>query len=133
MFWWRRLGFFGQDVEAGEEAEGVIEVEVVDMAVTFLVEEFQDQEAEQGVDGGKHFGDGILGVLDKVVEAELGQEGQEQEDAGEAGAERTSRVQREHTAIGDGRRFGTGRGVAALVGTSPQSRNEKGGTIPFWN
>ena len=47
-------GFLGQDVQAGEPAQSLVEVEVVDVAATFLVEQFQDQQAEQGADGGDH-------------------------------------------------------------------------------
>src|SRR5579862_614781 len=80
-------GFFGQDVEASEEAQSAVKVEVINMAVTFFVEEFQNQETEQGVDSGDHLRAWIFGVTDEAVEAELSQERQKQESTGKARVE----------------------------------------------
>src|SRR3954451_6115927 len=44
----------GGDVEAGEEAEGLVAVEVVDMTASLLIEQLQRQEREQGGGGGAH-------------------------------------------------------------------------------
>jgi hypothetical protein len=38
--------FLGGDVEAGDEAEGLVAVEVVDMTASLLIEQFQRQERE---------------------------------------------------------------------------------------
>lgn len=46
--------FLGQDVEAGEEAQGLIAVEVVDVAAAFLVEQFQGEQAQQSAGSGNH-------------------------------------------------------------------------------
>lgn len=48
-----REGFLGQDIEAGEESEGCVEIEVVEVAAAFFVEEFEDEQAEPGVGGGE--------------------------------------------------------------------------------
>src|ERR1019366_3425908 len=42
----------GEDVEAGEQAEGLVTVEVVDMTAPLLIEQFQPQQREQGACGG---------------------------------------------------------------------------------
>src|SRR5262249_26644934 len=48
----RGEAFLGQDVEPSEQPQGLVAVEVVDVAAAFLVEQLQDQEAEQGARGG---------------------------------------------------------------------------------
>jgi len=50
----RSEGFLRQDIETGEESEGFVEIEVVDVAAAFLVEEFEDEQAEDGVGSGDH-------------------------------------------------------------------------------
>ena len=104
-------GFLGQDVEAGKEPKSLVEVEVVDVAAAFFVEEFQDQEAKQSPGGGNHFRAGIAGIIDEAVKAELGEQRQEQENAGDARAQGTIIGQRQRAAIGDGWDFGTRCGV----------------------
>lgn len=64
-------GFFGEDVEASEKAKGLLEIEIVDVTASFFVEEFETQEAEQGIDVGDHFRGGIVGLLDETLEVEL--------------------------------------------------------------
>ena len=80
----------GEDVEAGEEAEGLVEVEVVDVTASLLVEQLQRQEREQCGGGGDHLRAGIPGLGDEPIEAEPGQQGQEEEDARDARAERAA-------------------------------------------
>jgi hypothetical protein len=47
-----RIGLFRQDVEAGEQAQGLVEVEVIDIAAPLLVEELQRQQTQQGQGAG---------------------------------------------------------------------------------
>jgi hypothetical protein len=126
----RSKGFLGQNDEAGEQPQSLVEVEVVDVAVAFLVEEFEDQQAKQGADRGDHAGARVAGVVDEAVKAELGQQRQEQESASHTRVDGAFRAQSESTAIGDGRRLGTRRSVAGVgaYGTPARRGKEKGGT-----
>jgi hypothetical protein len=47
-------GFLGENVEAGEQAECFVEVEIGDVATAFFVEELQGEQAEHGTGGGNH-------------------------------------------------------------------------------
>ena len=84
-------GGLGQDVEAGEQAEGLIEVEIADVAAPLLVEQFQGEQTQEGAGGGHHLGAGIAGPLDDLVEAEASQQRKEQEGAGDPGFQGASR------------------------------------------
>ena len=127
-------GFLGQDVETGKEPESLVEVEVVDVAAAFFVEEFQDQQTQQSPGGGDHFRAGIAGIVNEAVKAELGQQRQKQENAGDARAQATIIGQRQRAAIGDGRDFGPRCGVvgAGPARSSARRCNEKGGTRSAW-
>lgn len=94
-------GVLGQDVEAGEQAEGLIEVEIADVTAPLLVEQLQGEQAEQGTDGGHHLGAGIVGTKDDLVEAEASQQGQEEEDPGDPGPQPTSRAEVQPATIGN--------------------------------
>ena len=37
-----------QDIQAGEQSEGLVEVEIGDLAASFFVEQFEGQQTEQG-------------------------------------------------------------------------------------
>jgi hypothetical protein len=76
-----REGFFGEDIEADKEPESVVEVEVVDMAASFFVEEFENEEAEQGAAWRNHFGAGIARLLAEPIETEFGEEGEKEKQA----------------------------------------------------
>lgn len=76
-----REGFFGEDIEAGKEPKGGVEVEVVNMAASFFVEEFEDEEAEQGAARRNHFGPGIARLLAKPIEAKFGEEREKEKQA----------------------------------------------------
>src|SRR5712692_10165885 len=123
-------GFLGRNVEAGPETQCLVEVEVIDVTTAFFVEEFQDQETEQSADGRDHSRSRIASVVDEAVEAELGQERQEQESPRDTRADGALRSQGERAAIGDSRSVGTRRGVtrAGTSGSSARRGNEKGGT-----
>ena len=120
----------GQDVEAGEQAEGLVAVEVVDMTAAFLVEQLQRQQRQQGAGGGDHLRAGIPGLGDEAIEAEPGQEGQEEEDARDARAERAAG--RRGSARGQSATSGVFGARAALARRRPRGavrgrRGEKGG------
>lgn len=123
-------GLLGQDVETGKESERLVEVEVIDVAAAFFVEEFQGQETQQGPGGGNLFRAGIAGIVHEAVEAELGQQRQEQEHAGDACMQATIIAQRERAAIGDFGNLRTRCGVvdAAAAGSSTRRCSQKGGT-----
>jgi len=123
-------GFLGWNVEAGEEPQGFVEVEVIDVAAAFFVEQFQGQEAQQGTGGGDLFRAGIAGILHEAVKAELGQQRQEQENAGDARLQATIVAQRERAAIGDVGGFGTRCrvGSAGTAGSSARRCGKKGGS-----
>jgi len=44
----RGVGLLGQNVQTGEQAEGDIEVKVIDVTAALLVEQLQCQQAQQG-------------------------------------------------------------------------------------
>ena len=107
----------GGDVEAGEQAEGLVAVEVVDMTASLLVEQLQRQEREQGAGGGDHLRAGIPGLGDEAIEAEPGQEGQEEEDARDARADRAAGLEVQLATVGDFGRLGA---RSSLAGTGPE-------------
>src|SRR5512135_2383665 len=72
------VGGLGQDVEAGEQAEGLIEVEIADVTASLLIEQLQRQQAQQSTGGGYHRRARIAGLVDDLVEAQASQQGQEQ-------------------------------------------------------
>jgi len=91
----------GQDVEPGEQAEGFITVEIVDMTAAFLVEQLERQQRQQGAGGGDHPRAGIPGRGDEAIEAETGQEWQEEEDAHETRVERAAGGEVQLAGVGD--------------------------------
>lgn len=102
-------GFLGQNVQASEPTQSFVEVEVIDVTVAFLVEKFQDEEAEQGADRRNHSGARIASVLDESVEAKLGQQRQKEKSPGKAGADTALRRLGQCAAVGNGRDLGTRR------------------------
>jgi hypothetical protein len=121
-------GGLGQDVEAREETEGLVEVKVADVTVPFLVEQLEGEQAQQGGDGGHHLRAGIARPLDDLVEAEASQQGQEQEDPGDSRPQAASRGEVQSATIGHGRDFGDDRRVRTFPVRSPRLRcHEKGG------
>lgn len=123
-------GLLGEDVQPGEEAQGLVEVEVIDMAAAFLVEELQRQQGQDRGGGGDHLRAGVGRGGDEPVEADAGQQGKEEEDPGGAGPQPPPGGQVEGPLIGDG---GLLRPVAVLAarparGSSAAVGDEKGGT-----
>jgi hypothetical protein len=79
---------FGQDVEAGEDPQRLVKIEVADVASPFLVDQLQGQQAQQRRGRRDHAGAGVTGLLDQLAEAQLRQQRPEGEEAGNAGLER---------------------------------------------
>jgi hypothetical protein len=93
----------GQDIEAREQAESLIEVEIADVTTPLLVEQLQGEQAQQGAGGGHQVRSGIAREVDDLVEAEASQQGQEQEDPGDPGPEASSRGEVQLATIRNGR------------------------------
>ncbi len=122
-------GLLGKDVQPGEEAQGFIEVEVIDVAPPFLVEELQGQQGQDRGGGRDHLRAGIVRGDDNPVEADPGQDREEEEDPGGAGPQPPPGGQVEGPLIGDG---GVLWPVAVLAasparGSSAAVGDEKGG------
>src|SRR5262249_43383178 len=98
-------GLLWQNVEAGIQAQGFVEIELDDWATAFFVEKLEGEQAQQGAAGGNHLRTGVARLLDNVVKADLSQQGQEQEDAGRACAQAAAGSQRQAATIGHGRCF----------------------------
>lgn len=125
-----RERFLGQDVEAGEESEGFVEIEIVDVTAAFLVEEFEDEQTEHGVGSGNHARARIACIAHQAIQAELGEQRQEQEEPGNARADGARSIQREQSAVGD--RWLIGTRVRWFARGSPVwDRSEKGGVRPW--
>lgn len=127
-----RERLLGEDVEAGEQAEGPVAIEVVDVTAAFLVEQFQRQERQQCTRGGHHRRAGIPCLRDQTVEAESGQQRHEEEEARDARAERAAGREVQLSTVRDFRRFGAGSVLArARPERSPATvREKKGGATP---
>ena len=125
-------GLLGQDVQAGEQPQRLVEVEVVDVAAALLVQQLQRQQAQQGADGGDHPRAGVAAPGDQVVEAEPGQQGQEEEDAGDASPHASAGDEPRLAAVGDLRGPAAERGGSIPVAGGPADAGlpKKGGTPP---
>src|SRR5512135_1733536 len=110
-----REALLGWDIEASEEAHGLITVEVVDMASTPFVQELQGQQAEHRAHRGDHLRSGVTGLGNEVVEAEPDQQRQEDEEAGDAAAHASSRSEVQLTTIGHSGCFRASRGLSWLI------------------
>ena len=95
-------GLLGEDVQPGEQAEGLIEVEVVDVAAPLLVEELQRQQRQDRGGRGDHLRAGIGRGDDEPVEVDSSQERQEEEDPGGARPQPPPCGQVEGPLIGNG-------------------------------
>src|SRR2546423_14052031 len=105
-----RVGFLGGHIEARKQANGLVEVKVVDVATPFFVQELQDEQAQQRTGRGHHRGTRIAGVADQVLEVYTGQQGQEEKHPSDARAQATSRSKAQRARIGDGCRLWDGWG-----------------------
>jgi hypothetical protein len=123
-----RISGLGQDVQAGEEAQALIAVEVADMAAPLLVQELQGQEAQQGRVGRDHLRAGVARLCDEAIEAESGQQRQEEEDARDGGAQSPPGLQVQASSVGRLGRLGLGR--LGLGRASGARGGEKRGVAP---
>ena len=105
-----------------------IRVEVADMAPPLLIQELQGQQAQQGAGGRDHLRAGIARLRDEVIEAELGQQRQEQEDARDGGAHAPSPLQVQASSVGHLGSLRPRRG--GLSRTSGARGGEKRGGVP---
>ena len=100
------------------------------MAASFLVEEFEDEQAEHGAGRRNHARAGIAGRAHEAIEAELSEQRQKQEESGQARAQGELAIERQQAGIGTGglmwARFGGGTG-----GASARRGGEKGGVRPW--
>jgi hypothetical protein len=122
----------GQDVQPGEEAEGLVEVEIGDMTTSLLIEQLQGQQAEQRRGSRDHLGAGIARLRDQGIEPESGEQGQEEEGPRHPSAEPPPRSQSQLAPIGDLRWVRLRRcAMAPLVaGSSIRRGGKKGGNWP---
>ncbi len=122
----------GGDVEAGEEAEGLVAVEVIDMTPSLLVEQLQRQKREQCGGGGDHPRAGVPGLGNEPIEAEPGQEGQEKEDARDARADRAAGLEVQLARVRDVGRLGDRSSWARTRAEGPPAavREKKGDAPP---
>src|SRR5262249_41049677 len=120
----------GEHIQAGEQAQARVAVEVVDVAAAFLVHELQQQQAEQRGGGGNDRRAGVAGAADELLKAQRGEQGQEQEHARQAAAQATPRDQAQGSRIGS--RDGQANSRRGWLGgrTSAPGRVEKGGGLP---
>ena len=75
-------------------------------------------------------GAGVAGLADEVVEVDPGEQGQEQEQASEAGPGTVSRCQAAGAAVGDGGVIQSSGWPGAGRGPPARPRGEKGGGCP---
>ena len=80
-------GTFGDDVQACEQGQAFVEDGAHDMGVSLAAEEFEGEQASEGVRGREHFGAGQIAASEDAVEAEFGEGGQEQKQTAELGAQ----------------------------------------------
>jgi hypothetical protein len=78
------------------------------MTAAFLVEELERQQRQQGAGGGDHLRAGIAGRGDEAIEAEPGQEWQEEEGAHEPRVERAAGGEVQLPGVGDLGLLGSG-------------------------
>ena len=127
-----RVGLLGGPMEARQQANGLVDVQVIDGAAPFFVQELQDEQAPQRTGRGHHGGARIAGIADQLREVYTGQPGQAEQHPRDARAQATSRSKAQRARIGGDCRLRDGWfwGVRLPLG-SPQGRlPKKGGTSP---
>src|SRR5262245_5336622 len=124
--------FLGKDIEACEETQGLVEIEVADVAAAFLVEQLQRQQRQESRRCRDHGRARVTSLEDQPVEAELGQQRQEQKDTRHTGAECLPRGQTQPSRVGNLGQFGAVLlSAEAWTGRSSSTVGEKkGGEIP---
>ena len=124
-------GLLGEDVQAGEEAQGLVEVEVVDVTAPLLVEELQRQQRQDRGGRGHPLRARIVRGGDEPVEVDLGQQGEEEEDPSRARVQPPPGGQVQGPLISDGGLFWPIAVLAARParGSSAAVGDEKGGIL----
>ena len=113
------IRFLGQDVQSGEQSQGLFKVEVVDVTPPLLVQQLEGQQTQQGAAGRYHSRAGITRLLDHFVESQATQEREEQKDASYARSQPASWGDAQLPTVGDRRRLRAGRSLwATLAGGS---------------
>ena len=124
-----RVGFLGRHIEARKQANGLVEVKVVDVAAPFFVQQLQDEQAQQRTGRGHHRGARIAGLADQVLEVYTGQQGQEEKHPRDARRRRPGARLKARTSATTVVSGTAGRGLRLPLG-SPQGRLHKKGTSP---
>src|SRR5713101_6383380 len=75
-------GRLGENIESRKEPECLIEIEVADIAATFLVQQLQGEQAEQGAGSRYHLLAGITRLRDELVKLQPRQQREKQEQTG---------------------------------------------------
>ena len=112
----------GDDVQAGEEGQPLVEHGAHDVAVACVAEELQGQQRPHGAGGRDHLRAGESGPREELVQVGGRQPGEEEEQAAELGAE-VARRQVELADIGDIGGHGPGL-VGPLVVAPPRQLGE---------
>jgi hypothetical protein len=68
-----------QNVQPGEQSQGLLEIEIINVAASLLVQQFQCQQAQQRGIGRHHLRSRIASLVHQFVEPQPRQERQEQE------------------------------------------------------
>jgi hypothetical protein len=127
-----RERLLGQDIQPREQPQSLVEVEVIDVASAFLVQELEGQQREQGAGSGNHCGAGIVSLGDESLEVQASQQWQEQEDTCDPSSPGLTGCEIQLPTIGDRGEFWTALVFARFPasGTSRSIANEKGGGLP---
>ena len=125
-------GLLGKDIQAREQSQGLVEIEVLEGTPAFLVQELQRPQREQCAPRRDPWRARIVGIGNEPLEAEASPHGQEPEDARDARTPPLAGFPVERATVGDVGEFGT-----ALVWTRCSARratgavaNDKGGGWP---
>jgi hypothetical protein len=87
------VALLGENVQAGKQAQRLVEVKVADVAPALFVQQLQGQQAQQGTRSRHHARTRIAGLMDELVELQPGQQRQEQENTCHTSAQTPSRGQ----------------------------------------
>ena len=99
------VGGLGQDVQPGEQPGSFVITQVADVADAAFAEQLGGQQGEDGLQRRDAARPGPAGLLYGGGQVQLEQLRQEQEQAGDLGAEAAARRKRAHLHVGDSRDF----------------------------
>ena len=83
------IGTLGDDIEAGEQSQALVADQVHDVALAFLAQQLEGQQAAHRLGGRNHDGAGQSGLLKHLIQMEVPHQGHEQ------GNDRPRRVRKE--------------------------------------